>query len=196
MSEIRLPNLIKIYKKEICTIYRELYCINKMKKVYLMLILAVFLLAGCKKKVEQLQLEANAINENFDLDLYIYGQHIADKYNLEKTYVENISQVKTSAVYNILVINPEKNYIFSENEITVIKNLILKGVVLYFIEIESYSAQLINSDLKDYIKVEHKSGHYFVDYKNQKSFLSKNAKGIDAIIAGLTSYLKIMEGGK
>ena len=66
--------------------------LQKQMMLLLVLICAIFLFSCSKNSGDTPQLYADAINNNFDAQIYLLGDDIGSKYNLEYTRIDSLTK--------------------------------------------------------------------------------------------------------
>lgn len=103
---------------------------NVLKMSFCISVLAIALLAmmGCTKGKTTYEKDVEVLNDNFDVDIFVYGKNLDFRYGLEYSQIDTMSEAESDADYTFLILNLDENSTpLSENDLTQLLNYMNEG---------------------------------------------------------------------
>ena len=145
------------------------------KNIILLMILLLFILTSCDNAKSTYEEYADAINNNFDTTVYLYGDDIDFKYGFKYESINSLAECKSTSKYCYLILNLNLfNYNLTDSDLKVLDDLInKKGYKIIYVHIDSYFEKFKNSNYNLYDKSD--------DLRTEKLYLyDKTASSISS----------------
>lgn len=151
--------------------------------IFALSILLIFTLTSCKRDEKDTpELYVDAINHNFDSKVYLIGDNIEFKYELEYTLVSTLDECDSNAEYKFVIINFETSEFFlTEDDLIKLEDMIKEShYKVMYARFNSFSEHIFNSGLEIIDSENNESNFdlYLVDYQTTTSFKSSTTSEV------------------